>query len=56
VPVLTAHKPRNVYFLRAKSFFNVARLVDSGGIFAPDLSLYGDVPLHEQRAVLDADG
>lgn len=48
VPVLSRAKPRTGYFLRAESFFNVARLVDSGGIFAPDLSLYGDVPLHEQ--------
>jgi predicted ATPase len=47
-PVLSSTKPRNGYFLRAESFFNVARLVDSGGIFSPDLSLYGDVPLHEQ--------
>ena len=41
-------KPRNGYFLRAESFFNVAAFVDSGGTFAPDLSLYGDRPLHEQ--------
>ena len=47
-PVLSSTKPRNGYFLRAESFFNVARLVDSGGIFSPDLSLYGDVPLHRQ--------
>jgi predicted ATPase len=47
-PVLSDAKPRNGYFLRAESFFNVARVVDSGGIFAPDLSLYGDVPLHRQ--------
>jgi predicted ATPase len=47
-PVLGSTKPRNGYFLRAESFFNVARFVDSGTIFAPDLSLYGDVPLHEQ--------
>jgi hypothetical protein len=46
VPVLSATKPRNGYFLRAESFFNLARLIDGGGIFAPDLSLYGDVPLH----------
>ena len=48
VPHLTHTKPHNGYFLRAESFFNVASFVDSGGIFAPDLSLYGDVPLHEQ--------
>jgi len=47
-PVLGEHKPRIGYFLRAESFFNVASFVDSGGTFAPDLSLYGDVPLHEQ--------
>jgi predicted ATPase len=47
-PVLSAHKPRNGYFLRAESFFNVANFVDSGGIFSPDLSLYGNVPLHQQ--------
>jgi predicted ATPase len=47
-PVLSHTKPRIGYFLRAESFFNVARYVDSGSIFAPDLSLYGDVPLHEQ--------
>jgi predicted ATPase len=47
-PELAATKPRTGYFLRAESFFNVAQLVDSGGIFSPDLSLYGDVPLHQQ--------
>jgi predicted ATPase len=47
-PVLSATKPRTGYFLRAESFFNVARFVDSGGTFSPDLSLYGDKPLHEQ--------
>ena len=47
-PILAATRPRNGYFLRAESFFNIARFVDSGGVFAPDLSLYGDVPLHEQ--------
>ena len=47
-PVLAASKPHNGYFLRAESFFNIAALVDSGGTFAPDLSLYGDVPLHRQ--------
>jgi predicted ATPase len=48
LPVLSGHKPRSGYFLRAESFFNVAAFVDSGGEFSPDLSLYGDVPLHEQ--------
>jgi predicted ATPase len=47
-PILTASRPRNGYFLRAESFFNVAAFVDSGAIHAPDLSLYGDVPLHQQ--------
>jgi predicted ATPase len=47
-PVLASTKPRNGYFLRAESFFNVAAYVDGGSTFAPDLSLYGDVPLHEQ--------
>jgi predicted ATPase len=47
-PVLSSTRPRNGYFLRAESFFNVGRLVDSGGTFAPDLSLYGDIPLDEQ--------
>ena len=47
-PVLSATKPRNGYFLRAESFFNVAAFIDSGDRFAPDLSLYGDVPLHAQ--------
>ena len=47
-PVLARTKPRNGYFLRAESFFNVAGVVDGGGRFAPDLSLYGGVPLHEQ--------
>ncbi len=47
-PVLAATKPRHGYFLRAESFFNVASFVDSQDIFSPDLSLYGDVPLHQQ--------
>ena len=48
VPLLSQVKPRGGYFLRAESFFNVARFVDGGSTFAPDLSLYGDVPLHQQ--------
>ena len=48
VPVLSRTRPRNGYFLRAESFFNVARFVDSDDVFAPDLSLYGEVPLHKQ--------
>jgi predicted ATPase len=47
-PVLSSTKPRGGYFLRAESFFNVAAVIDGGGRFAPDLSLYGDVPLHQQ--------
>jgi predicted ATPase len=47
-PLLSETKPRNGYFLRAESFFNVAAFIDSGARFAPDLSLYGDVPLHGQ--------
>jgi len=47
-PVLSMAKPHNGYFLRAESFFNVASFVDSEGIFAPDLSLYGGIPLHQQ--------
>jgi predicted ATPase len=47
-PELSRSKPRNGYFLRAESFFNIAAMIDGGGIFAPDVSLYGDVPLHEQ--------
>jgi predicted ATPase len=47
-PMLSRTKPRNGYFLRAESFFNIASFIDSGGVFAPYLSLYGDVPLHEQ--------
>ena len=47
-PVLGTRKPRNGYFLRAESFFNIAQFIDGGSTFAPDLSLYGDVPLHGQ--------
>jgi len=47
-PLLTRSKPRNGYYLRAESFFNVAQFIDSGTTYAPDLSLYGDVPLHQQ--------
>ena len=48
VPALSDTKPHNGYFLRAESFFNVASFVDQRDIHSPDLSLYGDVPLHEQ--------
>jgi predicted ATPase len=47
-PIVTDTKPRLGYFLRAESFFNVASFVDSDDRFAPDLSLYGDTPLHAQ--------
>ena len=47
-PVLTGTKPRNGYYLRAESFFNIARLIDSDGGLTPDVSIYGGVPLHEQ--------
>jgi predicted ATPase len=47
-PALSDTKPHNGYFLRAESFFSVAQFVDDQGIFSPDLSLYGDVPLHRQ--------
>jgi predicted ATPase len=47
-PVLSRHRPRTGYFLRGESFFNVAQFVDSGTTFSPDLSLYGEVPLHAQ--------
>jgi predicted ATPase len=48
VPELSTHKPLNGYFLRAESFFDVAAFVDGGTVFAPDVSLYGGRPLHEQ--------
>jgi predicted ATPase len=38
-PELSRTKPRNGYFLRAESFFNIASFVDRGEIFSPDLSL-----------------
>ncbi len=47
-PVLASTKPRTGYFLRAESFFNIAHFVDGASTFAPDLSLYGDIPLHQQ--------
>ena len=47
-PMLSSTKPQGGYFLRAESFFNIASFVDEGGIWAPDLALYGDMPLHEQ--------
>jgi predicted ATPase len=43
-PVLTATKPRNGYYLRAESFFNIAALIDS----EDRVSIYGDVPMHQQ--------
>ncbi len=47
-PVLGARKPRAGYFLRAESFFNVARFVDEESMFSPDLSLYGGAPLNQR--------
>jgi predicted ATPase len=47
-PILTDTKPRNGYHLRAESFFNVAKLIDSDAVLSPDVSIYGGVPLHEQ--------
>jgi len=41
-------RPRTGYFLRAESFFNVAAYTDSDDLHSPDLSLYGDTPLHQQ--------
>lgn len=48
LPVLGATKPRGGYYLRAESFFNVARLIDSGERLSPDVSIYGGVPLGHQ--------
>jgi predicted ATPase len=48
LPVASNRKPRTGYFLRAESFFNIARFVDSEDRFAPDLALYGGTPLHGQ--------
>ncbi|MBJ7469978.1 MAG: ABC transporter ATP-binding protein [Solirubrobacteraceae bacterium] len=47
-PVLSAAMPAGGYFLRAESFYNIAEFIDGGSTFAPDLSLYGGVGLHEQ--------
>ena len=43
-PMLTGTKPRNGYYLRAESFFNIARLIDRDDRVA----IYGDVPMHQQ--------
>jgi predicted ATPase len=43
-PILTSTKPRNGYYLRAESFFNIARLIDRDDRVA----IYGDVPMHQQ--------
>ena len=48
IPVLSETKPRNGYYLRAESFFNIARLIDSDAPLSPDVSIYGGVRLHEQ--------
>jgi predicted ATPase len=47
-PITSNTKPRLGYFLRAESFFNVASFIGSDDRYAPDLSLYGDTPLHQQ--------
>lgn len=48
----TLRRPRDVYFLRAESFFNVGteieRLDREGGGGPPIISYYGGVSLHEQ--------
>ncbi len=41
---LGPHKPERAFFLRAESFFNAAREIDSAGLEA----VYGGTPLHEQ--------
>lgn len=41
---LGPHKPERAFFLRAESFFNVARLIDSEGLE----SVYGGTAMHEQ--------
>jgi predicted ATPase len=48
IPVLSTTKPRNGYYLRAESFFNIANLIDSDVLHSPDVSIYGGVPLHQQ--------
>lgn len=48
VPVLSSTRTDRGYFLRAESFSGVAAFADGGSLFAPDLSLYGGVPLHGQ--------
>jgi hypothetical protein len=55
---LALRKPRNGYFLRAESFFNVPSFVDSQDIFSPDLSLtrgFLQAPDRFLRAVLEDD-
>jgi predicted ATPase len=43
-PVLSETKPRNGYYLRAESFFNIARFIDR----ADRVAIYGGVGLHAQ--------
>ena len=43
-PMLTGSKPRNGYYLRAESFFNIAGVIDRDD----RVSIYGDVPMHQQ--------
>jgi predicted ATPase len=40
--------PRNGYYVRAESFFNIAKLIDGDSRFSPDVSIYGGVRLNEQ--------
>lgn len=47
-PDLSATQPAGGYFLRAESFFNIAEFIDGNSVFAPDIALYGGVPLHGQ--------
>ena len=47
-PVLSSTKTATGYFLRAESAFGVFSTVGGEGVHDPDLSLYGDVGLHEQ--------
>jgi predicted ATPase len=43
-PVRGSHKPRQSFFLRAESFFNVARRIDANDL----ASIYGGTGLHSQ--------
>ena len=45
-PIKSFKRPRDWYFLRAESFYNVASYMD--GIFPPELQGYGSKSLHRQ--------